>query len=187
MDKNEFLKREPNLALARRLNAGVIVLTVIVFGLVGAMRREQKIALPDGLSTDFLPLAYSLINLGVALALIVAVVLIRRGNVAGHRLAINTALAGSLVFLIGYVIYHFTNVETRFGNTGPVRVVYLFFLITHVVLAAISFPFILYTWVLGTTNQFARHRRLARFVFPVWLYVALTGPLCYFLLHTLGT
>ncbi len=185
MHKNEFLKREPNPALARRWNRAVVVLTIVVLGLVGAMRRV-KIPLPEGVSTDFLPLAYSLVNLGVAAALVTALVMIKRGDASGHRRFINLALVGSLVFLTGYVVYHFTNEETRFEGQGPIRYVYFFVLVTHVILAAVSFPAILTTWVLATTNQFARHRRLARYVFPVWLYVAVTGPLCYFLLRVFG-
>jgi putative membrane protein len=180
--KNDWLTREPDLKLARRLNGMVAVLTIVVFGLVGAM-RQFKFALPDGITTDWLPALYSFINLCVAVTLIVAVLFIKRGQVARHRAAINTALAGSTLFLLLYVVYHFTNQESRFAGEGPIRYLYFALLISHVVLAALSFPFILYTWVLGTTNQFARHRRFTHFVFPVWLYVAVTGPVCHALLR----
>lgn len=178
---NDWLARQPNLSLARRLNVVVGILTVIVLGLVGAM-RQIKFELPEGISTDWLPGVYSTINVGVAIALIIALVFIKQRNVVAHRVSINTALVGSIAFLLCYVVYHFTNEEQRFNGEGPVRIVYFAILISHVVLAAASFPLILYTWVLATTNQFAKHRRFARIVFPVWLYVAITGPLCYALL-----
>jgi putative membrane protein len=103
----------------------------------------------------------------------------------------------SLLFLLSYVIYHFTTPETIFGDTngdkilqdaereaaGAMRGVYLVVLLSHIALAALSLPFILLTFVYGRTNQFGRHRRLAKFVFPVWLYVAVTGPVVYLLLR----
>jgi putative membrane protein len=179
---NEWLARQPNLPLARRLNFVVAILTVVVLGLVGAM-RQIKFELPEGITTAWLPGVYSVINVGVAITLMVALVFIKRGNVAAHRAAINTALIGSMAFLLCYVLYHFTNEENKFSGEGPIRIVYFVLLISHVILAAVSFPFILYTWALGTTNQFSKHCRFAQIVFPVWLYVAITGPLCYMLLN----
>jgi putative membrane protein len=95
------------------------------------------------------------------------------------------------------VTYHFTTPETKFGDldgdgilspaelaeAGTMRVVYLLILLSHIALAALSLPFILLTFVYGFTNQLAKHRRLARKVFPVWLYVAVTGPVVYLLLR----
>lgn len=185
MDRTEFLSREPDLALAKQLNRGVILITLLVLVLVGAM-RQIKIPLPEGLRTDFLPPLYSLINVAVAVLLVGALLAIRRGHVIWHRRLIHFALGGSAAFLVGYVVYHFTNEEIRFEGAGPVRAGYLVLLVSHVILAAVSLPFILYTWVLALTHQFERHRRLARFVFPVWLYVAVSGPVCYVLLHWLG-
>lgn len=182
MNIAEFMKREPNLPLARRLNVVVVLLTVVVLGLVGAM-RQIKFELPEGITTDWLPGVYSMINVGVAIVLIAALVFIKRGNVLAHRASINIALIGSIAFLTCYVLYHFTNEEQRFVGEGPIRMIYFALLISHVILAAVSFPFILYTWVLATTNQFNKHRRFARIVFPVWLYVAITGPLCYAFLN----
>ncbi len=185
MSRSELLSRPPDLVLARRLNWLVVGLSITVLGLVAAM-RVIRIPLPDGWSTDFLPSAYSTINAGVAVLLVVAWILIKRGHVRGHRAAIQTALVGSFIFLLGYVIYHVTADEQRFTGEGPIRFVYFSLLISHIVLAAVSFPLILYTWVLATTRQFARHRKFAQWVFPLWLYVALTGPLCWILLRTWG-
>jgi putative membrane protein len=84
--------------------------------------------------------------------------------------------------LLSYVVYHFTTEETRFGGVGTIRYVYFFILITHVILAAVILPFILFTFNRAITNQITKHKKLARWVFPIWLYVAITGPLCYFML-----
>jgi putative membrane protein len=88
----------------------------------------------------------------------------------------------SVLFLLSYVAYHMTNDPTRYGGTGAMRTVYFLLLITHIVSAAVSLPFILFTFIAGWTNRFAAHRKLARWVFPLWLYVAVTGPVCYWML-----
>jgi len=182
MSRAEYTNRQPNIQLAKRLNLGVYVISFAVLLLVGIMRRVH-FDLPEGISLKFLPAVHATLNSAVAILLVTALVMIKRGNVAGHKKAINLAMACSAAFLLCYVAYHFTNKETSFGGEGTVKYLYYFLLITHIILAAISFPFILYTWVLGFTNQFSRHRRFSKFVFPIWLYVAVTGPACYILLR----
>lgn len=173
----------PNLALGRKLKIGVWIVTVLVWLLVGAMRRPEKFPLPEGVSLSFLPGVHAILNTLVALLLVVALVMIKKGNVRLHKLAIYAAMACSAIFLLCYVAYHFTTPETRFGGEGTIKIVYLLLLISHIVLAAVSLPFILLTWVYGFTNQFQIHRKMAKWVFPIWLYVAVTGPICYLMLR----
>ena len=174
---------EPNIALGNKLRILVWVLTVAVWLLVGAMRRPEKIPLPEGVSLSFLPMVHAILNTGVAVCLITALVMIKRKNVVAHWRFIGAAMILSATFLLCYVAYHFTTEETKFGGTGAIRYAYFALLISHIVLAAISLPFILQTWVYGFTNQVAKHRKLAKRVFPVWLYVAVTGPICYLMLR----
>lgn len=179
----QYLQREPNLALGKKLKITAWALTSFVLGLVVLMRRpELKIPLPDGFDFSFLPPVHAVLNTIVSIALVVAVVAIKKKNIELHKGAISVAMLASVAFLLCYVAYHFTTDEVRFQGQGTIRVVYFFLLITHIVLAAVSLPFILFTWINGATNQFAKHKKLARWVFPVWLYVAVTGPLCYLLL-----
>ena len=179
----DYFSAEPNLPLARRLKWVVIILTVAVWGLVGLMRRPEKIPLPEGIDLGFLPAVHATLNSLVAICLVLALVMIKKGNVRLHRNLISTALALSAIFLLCYVSYHFTTEETRYGGEGVLRGVYLCLLISHIVLAAVSFPLILQTWVYSLTRQFGKHRQLARWVFPMWLYVAVTGPVCYLMLR----
>jgi putative membrane protein len=100
------------------------------------------------------------------------------------------------LFLVCYVLYHFTTPETIFGDANGngqleaaeaalvagVRPYYLLLLLSHIVLAAGSLPFILLTFIKAYTGQFAAHRKMARWVWPVWFYVCVTGPVCYLLL-----
>ena len=181
MDFKEYLKREPKLALASKLKWVIWVLTAAVFALVGLMRRPEK--LDVGIDFSFLPPVHALLNTLVSILLVVAIVAIKKKNIKLHKLSINAAMVTSVLFLLCYVAYHFTCEEVKFAGEGTMRGVYFFFLITHIIFAGISLPFILFTWVTGMTNQFKKHKKLTRWVFPMWLYVAVTGPICYLLLQ----
>jgi putative membrane protein len=195
-ERRQWLARTPNEALSRKLGIAAWILTAAVLGLVGLMRRV-KIPLPDGVSLSFLPPFHAAVNAAAAVVLIIALIAVMKGKINLHRKMILTAMGLSVLFLLSYVAYHFTSNEVKFGDVnldgvvdkaelakvGGMRVVYLLLLISHIVLAAVSLPFILFTFIAGWTNRFAAHRRLARWVFPVWLYVALTGPICYWMLR----
>lgn len=169
-----------NLPLARKLYPVAWVLTVAVLGLVAVMR---KVTLDIGVELNFLPPVHAILNSTVAVLLVVALVCIKRRNVVAHQRAITAAMACSATFLLCYVAYHFTTPETKFGGVGAVRVVYFVLLISHIVLAAVSFPLILFTWIFGFTGQVKRHRKFSKVTFPMWLYVAVTGPIVYWMLR----
>lgn len=168
------------MALAKKLYPVAWVLTVAVLALVAIMR---EVKLDVGFELGFLPPIHAILNSLVAALLIVALIMIKQRKIKAHQNAITAAMACSAIFLLCYVAYHFTTPETRFGGEGTIRIVYFVLLISHIALAAISFPFILFTWIFGFTNQVDRHRKFAKFTFPMWLYVAVTGPICYLLLR----
>lgn len=183
-ERQEWFARPPQEALSRKLKIAAWIATAAVLILVGLMRRpELRIHLPEGWSFGFLPPIHALLNGLVAIALVGALVAVKQGKIALHRKFIFAAMGLSVVFLLCYVAYHFTTEETRYGGHGWLRVVYLFLLISHISLAGLSLPMILFTFIAGWTNRFAAHRRLAKWVFPVWLYVAVTGPVCYWMLR----
>jgi len=130
-----------------------------------------------------MPAVSATLNSLVALFLILALLAVKKKNIALHQRFINSAMIASIMFLLCYVAYHFTTEETRFGGEGIIRSLYFFILITHIVLAGISLPLIVQTWVLGFCGLIDRHRKWTRLVFPIWLYVAVTGPICYFMLR----
>lgn len=131
---------------------------------------------------SFLPPVHAVLNSLVAVALIAALWAVKQGKIALHRSFICAAMVLSIGFLLCYVAYHFTTVETKYGGEGAMRAVYFFILITHIVLAGISLPFILFAFISGWANRFSAHRRLVKWVYPMWLYVAVTGPICYLML-----
>ena len=169
-----------NKALAKKLNVVAYILSAVVLLLVGMMRRVK---VDIGIDLSFLPMVNALLNTVVAILLIVALYYIKKKDIINHRKAIIAAMVFSALFLTGYVFYHFTTEETRFCREGIIRNVYFFFLITHVILAAVSLPFIFFTFIRGFTYQVEKHKKMARYVWPVWFYVAITGPLCYLLLR----
>lgn len=169
----------PNLALAKKLNRLAWVVTVVVLVLVGLMRRVK---IPTEIDFGFLPPLHASLNAVTAVILILAFLQIRKGKVEQHRRMMYVAIVSSLLFLLSYVVYHFTTEETLYCGEGAIRSVYFFLLITHIVLAAVIFPFILFTFIRAYTNQFDRHKKMAKWVFPLWLYVAVTGPILYLML-----
>lgn len=177
----QWLTRAPNEALSKKLGITAWILTAAVLGLVVLM-RSTKIPLPEGWSFSFLPPVHALLNSLVAVSLVGALVAVKQGKITLHRNLILLAMGLSVLFLLCYVAYHFTTPETRFPPGAPLRGLYLILLISHITLAAVSLPFILFTFIAGWTNRFTAHRRLARWVFPLWLYVAVTGPVCYWML-----
>lgn len=182
MKFEDKIQQPPNLKLAKTLKIATWILTIAVLGLVGAMRHIH-LPLPDGVSLKFLPGVHATLNTIVAICLVAALVMIKKKNVVAHQRLINIAMICSALFLICYVAYHITSGETKYGGSGISKTIYLVLLISHIVLAAVSLPFILHTYIYAFTNQFAKHRRITKWVFPMWLYVAVTGPICYLMLR----
>lgn len=184
----------PDPALESKLNKAAYVASAAVLLLVGLMRRVK---LPSPVDFGFLPPVHASLNALTAVILVAALVAIKQRRVELHRKLIYGALGASGLFLLSYVAYHFTKREVQFGDAdhdGVLSVVeraavsgarpaYLALLATHVVLAAAVLPFVLMTFNRAFTRQFDRHRAMARWVFPLWLYVAVTGPVCYLMLR----
>ncbi len=175
------MAKEADLKLAKTLRIWAWVITVAVLFLVGLM-RQVKIPLPEGVSFSFLPPIHASLNALTAVVLIFAFRFIKQKKVEQHRKSIYLAFALSVGFLLSYVLYHFTTPETLYGGEGFMRTLYFILLISHIVLAAGIFPFILFTFIRAYTNQIDQHKKMARWVFPFWLYVAITGPICYLML-----
>ncbi|MEN3041007.1 MAG: DUF420 domain-containing protein [Bacteroidia bacterium] len=132
-----------------------------------------------GIDTSFIPRLNALINTSVSILLIVGYFLIRRKQVALHRKVMLVALGLSILFLVSYVLYHLTHEEVRFGGTGWIKTVYLFILISHIGLSVFVVPLALFTIYPALLSRYHDHRRLARWTFPIWLYVSVTGVLVY--------
>lgn len=198
-DREEWLSKKPNESLSKKLKIVTWILTAAVLILVGLMRRpELRIPLPEGVDLGFLPPFHAIVNSIVAILLVLAMLAVKAGNITRHRNFMLGAMGMSVIFLLGYVAYHFTTAEILYGDAngdavvdaaeraavGSMRAVYLIILITHIVAAGVSLPLILLTFTAAWSHRFQAHRKLAKWVFPIWLYVAVTGPICYLMLRS---
>jgi uncharacterized membrane protein YozB (DUF420 family) len=130
-----------------------------------------------------LPTLNAILNATAGILLIIGYVLIRQRKIDAHRKVMWTAFSVSSAFLVSYLIYHYQVGSVRFQGTGTIRTVYLLILLTHTVLAAavaVLAPLTLYRAV---EAQYPRHRRLARWTLPIWLYVSVTGVIVYWMLY----
>ena len=134
---------------------------------------------------ESLPTLNAILNGVAAVFLLAGWVLIRRGRMRAHRAAMLAALVCSVAFLTSYLIYHFQVGSVRFQGTGTIRTVYLTILLTHTVLAA-AVPFLAaITLTRALRRHFPRHRAIARWTLPIWLYVSVTGVVVYWMLYRL--
>jgi uncharacterized membrane protein YozB (DUF420 family) len=135
------------------------------------------------ISIHDLPIVNATLNATAAILLVWGYILIRRRSIAAHRRVMLAAFATSSVFLCCYLIYHYNVGAVRFPRTGIVRTVYLSILATHTALAATVPPLAIITLSRGLRERFDRHRRIARWALPVWLYVSVTGVVVYWMLY----
>lgn len=131
------------------------------------------------------PALNAALNATAAVLLVSGYTFIRRRNVTAHRVCMVAAFLASTAFLISYLIYHARVGSVPFHGQGWIRPVYFFILFTHIVLAAAILPLALVTLSRALREQFDRHKRIARWTLPVWLYVSVTGVVIYFLLYHL--
>jgi putative membrane protein len=135
-----------------------------------------------GTHLPFLPALNALLNGLAAVSLVAGFVHIRSGRVARHRGAMFTAFVFSTIFLVTYIVNHALHGDMRFHGQGAVRPFYFGLLISHIALSVAALPMVLITFFLSLSGRFPAHRRLARFTFPVWLYVSVTGVAVYCML-----
>ncbi|MFN8322552.1 MAG: DUF420 domain-containing protein [Chitinophagales bacterium] len=165
-----------------KLAYGIITtLSVVVFLVVATLPKiHLNIQLP--FNPHIFATVNAIINSTVSLLLVAAIIMVKQKKYEVHRLLMLSAIVLSSLFLISYIAHHLFAGETKFGGEGVLRSFYFFILITHIILAAIILPFILFTAYRSLTAEFGKHKKWARYTFPLWLYVSLTGVLVYLLI-----
>jgi putative membrane protein len=128
------------------------------------------------------PMLNAIFNCFTFIVLLLALYAIKKRNIPLHRSFIFAAFGSTLLFLISYVIYHFLTEPAKFGGSDTVKYIYFFILITHVSLAIVNVPLALISVTRGLNMQVERHRKIARWTMPVWLYVSFTGVIVYLLI-----
>jgi putative membrane protein len=163
----------------RALSGWVWGLTLVVVLLVVFLVAAGQVLTLDGVDVSGLPRFHAILNGSCALLLVLGVWAIRKGRVGLHRGAMVGAFALSTLFLLSYVFHHAQAPSATFGGEGWIRPVYFTILLTHIALAPVILPLALYTVLRAFRAEYGKHRKVARWTFPVWLYVAVTGVLVY--------
>lgn len=135
------------------------------------------------MNDSVLPHLNAALNATSGVLLLTGFYFISKRRINAHLACMVAALFVSALFLISYVIYHYNYGSVRFAGVGPARTVYFLVLVTHVVLAIVIVPLVAVTLTRALQGEYGRHRRIARWTFPLWLYVSLTGVIVYLMLY----
>ena len=163
----------------KKYNKLIVVLSVVIPIVVAAL---FGIKIPNVEPLRFLPPIYATVNGLTAVLLGLAFFAIKKKNSVLHKNLMTTAIWCSGAFLIMYVAYHMTSDSTKFGGEGFVKYFYYFILLTHIIMSIVVIPFVLITYVRAITNNFEKHKKIARVTFPLWLYVAVSGVIVYIMI-----
>ncbi|MEM9679394.1 MAG: DUF420 domain-containing protein [Bacteroidota bacterium] len=163
---------------AKKYKKWIVILSVAIPLVVAILFRVKiNVELPI-----FLPPIYATINAITAAILIIALIAIKNKKIKLHERLMKFAIILSVLFLVMYVAYHMTSDSTSYGGEGTIRYIYLFVLLTHILLSIVIIPFVLITYVRAITNDIARHKKIAKITFPLWLYVAISGVVVYLMI-----
>ena len=159
----------------------IIALSVVVFAVVVVLYNLPKAETIPGF-VKYLPALNACINGACTVLLLISYYCIRNKKVTLHKKLNIITFVLSALFLMSYILFHSFGIETKFPADNPLRPVYLFILLTHILLAAIVLPLVLISFYFGLTGQFAKHRKTTRWSFPIWLYVTSTGVIVYLMI-----
>jgi putative membrane protein len=161
------------------------ILSVVVFAAVVMLRQDavKGIAKIDlGFSPHVFAKINGAINATVSVLLLLALYLVKQRKLEAHRTVMLMCIGLSTLFLLSYIAHHLFAPETKYGGDGPLRYFYLTMLASHIILATIILPIILYTAYQSLSGDYAKHKKVARYAFPIWLYVSITGVLVYIMI-----
>jgi putative membrane protein len=157
------------------------IFSAVVF-MVVVLLGNFKLEIDLGFDVHIFARINAIINTVIAVLLIAALVAVKNKKYVLHRQLMMTALVLSVLFLLSYIAHHMLAGDTKFGGVGFIRMLYFVILISHIFLAAVILPFILFTAYRGLTGEYANHRKLAKITWPIWFYVAITGPIVYLMI-----
>ncbi len=157
------------------------IFSFVVFAAVVILGRV-KLEVDLGFDVHIFAAINAVINSAIAVLLIAALWAVKAKKYLLHKQMMMTALLLSVLFLVSYIAHHLLAGDTKFGGERAIRTIYYIILITHIFLAAIILPFILFTAYRALTAEYATHKKLAKYTWPLWLYVAITGPVVYWMI-----
>lgn len=161
------------------------IITLIIPTVVTALRYiptpDFEVATKE--TIYFLPFLNSILNGMCFLLLIGALFAIRKKNVERHRKMMTAAIALSALFLVSYIIFHWTMPETPYGGEGGIKTFYYVILITHILLSAVIVPLVLFAFAHAVAGRIDKHKKIVKYTYPLWLYVTFTGVLVYWMIQ----
>jgi len=160
----------------------IIILSIAIPLVVTILLFSSKPTLEHSINIKVLPTFHAILNSITSVLLILALVFIKMKKIAAHKTTTLLALLMSVIFLVSYVVYHSLAESTTFGGEGFIRPIYYFILITHIILAIVIVPLVLFTFLRALTGKFADHRKIAKYTLPLWLYVTITGVVVYLMI-----
>lgn len=190
-----------NKEIEKKYKLWAILLSIVIPALVIALFTLKRMPgydmafMPEEYAR-ILPHIYATLNFLTAIFLVLAVVKIKKKDVKSHAKFINLAVYCSLLFLVGYLMYHLNVEEQKYGDlnhdgvltdaekleVGWIRIVYYILLMTHILMSCVVIPVVLFTYLKGWARNVVSHRKFAKYAFPIWLYVAVTGVICYLMI-----
>lgn len=174
----------------------ITVVSLVIFLVVASLSRIPPPDFPFDFDVHIFALINSLINSVVALLLVAGLITAKQRKFVLHKKVMMVAILLSILFLVFYIAHHLFAGDTKFGDVnhdnilsesekaavGIFRYFYYFILITHIILAAVILPFILFTAYRALTGEYSRHRKIARYTWPLWFYIAITGVIVYWMI-----
>ncbi|MBA4601647.1 DUF420 domain-containing protein [Thermoactinomyces mirandus] len=160
----------------------IVALTVLINAVVLFLFFMPKFQGSSHFDLSFLPMLNAVFNSFTTVFLLAALYFIKKKNIRMHRRFIYAAFSSTALFLVSYLTYHAMAPSTHFGGEGWIRPVYYFVLVTHIILAAPTVFLALFTIIRGLHMQVEKHRKIARWTMPIWIYVSITGVLVYLLI-----
>jgi putative membrane protein len=170
-------------SIEKKYNFWIVFLSILIpvaVAILLSVRLKDFGFIPTPM--HFLPPIYATINGLTAIILIIAVIAIKNGNRKLHENLMKTAIAFSVAFLLLYIAYHLTTDATKYGGKGVSRIIYFILLISHISLSIVTIPLVLVSYVRALAKKFDKHKKLTRYTFPIWLYVAVTGVIVYLMI-----
>jgi putative membrane protein len=159
----------------------IAIFSFVVFAVVVSLGKIQ-LNVDLGFDVHIFATINAVINSVIAVLLVGALVAVKNNKFLLHKRMMMSALVLSILFLVSYIAHHLFSGETKFGGEGILKTIYYIILITHIFLAAIILPFILFTAYRALIGEYEAHKKLAKITWPLWFYVAVTGPVVYIMI-----
>lgn len=171
---------KPNDKLAKRI---IFTLSLVVFAVVVALDRMPPLDFPFDFDVHYLAMGVGIINSLVAILLLAGLITAKNKQFVLHKNIMFVAIILSVLFLVFYIGHHLFAGSTKYGGEGIIKIIYYILLISHIFLAAIVLPFILFTAYRAITGEYTRHKKNAKLTWPIWFYVAVSGVIVYLMIQ----